>query len=158
MTMSATEFTGLFYEAQRETAVAVAAGVREREDRRRAWGKRALSAQTELSARLKKSIPELVRAAAARGERSATLLDFKGTDTFAASSSDVVVVADDDEAAFCYLFLLKGPHRANPEQCEDFAAVGGVPLLPYMRREVHPFALRHVWDRSTNNNALVIEW
>ena len=149
-----TEFAGLYYEAKRETAVALAAGALAREDRRRAWGKRALSAQSGLSARLKESIPELVRAAAAGGEGSATLLSFKGTDTFASSSADV----DDDEAAFCYLFLLKGPHSANPEQCEDFAAVGGTPLLPYLRREVHPFALRHVWDRSTNDNALVIEW
>jgi hypothetical protein len=150
-----TKFAELYYEAQRETAMAVAAGMRAREERRRAWGQRALSAQAVLAARLKESIPGLVHAAAAGGERSATLLDFKGTDTFAFASSAETV---DDEAAFCYLFLLKGPHRANPEQCEDFAAVGGVPLLPFLRREVHPFALRHVWDRSTNDNALVIEW
>lgn len=151
------EFTGLYYEAQRETAVAAAAGTRADEERRLSWGKRALSAQAGFSARLKESIPELVRAAASRGEHSATLLDFKGTDTFTAASSTDGEVSVDDEA-FCYLFLLKGPHHANQGQCDDFVAVGGAPLLPYLRREVHPFALRHVWDRSTNNNALVIEW
>ena len=153
-----TEFTGLYYEAQRETAVAAAAGVRADEERRSAWGKRALRAQSALSARLKESIPEVVRAAASRGERCATLMEFKGTDTFTSSSADTGGDVPVDDEAFCYLFLLKGPHRANPGQCDDFTAVGGVPLLPYLRREVHPFALRHVWDRSTNSNALTIEW
>lgn len=156
MTTGGAEFTGLFFEAQRESKAAAAAGVRAEEERRLVWGKRALSAQSALSARLKESIPELVRAAAGRGERSATLLDFKGTDTLETSSSTDAGAVDDE--AFCYLFLLKGPHHANPAQCDDFAAVGGVPLLAYLRREVHPFVLRHVWDRSTNNNALVIEW
>lgn len=149
-------YEGLFIEAQRESVAAAARGVAAEEGRRRAWAARVIAAQARLSAEVKERLPGAVRAAAAGGERVAKLLEFAGTDAFRSSSPEDGSSADDED--FCYLFLLKGPHVANRAQRDDFQASGGVPLLPYLRRELHPFRVRHVWDRSTNNNLLLAEW
>lgn len=150
-------YEGLFCEAQRESAAAAARGAAAEEERRRAWATRVIAAQARLSASIKESLPGIVRAAAAEGERAAKLLEFAGTDTYKSSSSPEDASSVDVED-FCYLFLLKGPHVANRAQRDDFQAAGGVPLLPYLRSALRPFRLRHVWDRSTNNNVLLAEW
>lgn len=86
-------------------------------------------------------LPHKVREAASRGQRSVSVLDFGGSDKF---------------GSFCYVYLLRGARGGLVQR--EMEAMGVKPLLPRLRREVHPFRVRHVWTRATNDNSVLLFW
>ena len=108
-----------------------------------AMGERLRAEQEGLHRCIMGGLRDAVRQAAAQGQRVATLLRFAGSDRL---------------GEFCYLYMLKGPHKA--EHRAEMRAMGASPLLPRLRRELQAagFGVFHAWQRATNENTLSITW
>lgn len=142
MTVNANmDVKALFEEAK---AVSVAAGQFQFEsefERTHQFVEQASASQRSLMATIFESFEKTVLSAAAGGYTDATILEFKGGDTF----EDLSI-----------LFLLLGGH--DMERRQDLEIHGFVPFLKTLKDAVAPFALVHEWDRETNANRLVVKW
>ena len=92
-------------------------------------------AQKALLERIVDAVPEAVRSSAARGERTAVVMEFQGPDTF--------------DGEFCYLYLLKGPRGGDPEI---------TPLMMLLRGALKPFRVTHEWRDGTVGNTVTVSW
>ena len=139
----AVDLGGLFREAVQATQGAVEAAERGRLDELRATGERLRAEQARLYDLIMAALPAAVRDAAAGGHRVAVVLSFSGADKL-------------DE--FCYLYMLKGPHKA--EHRAEMREMGARPLLDRLRRELRAagFGVHHAWQRATNDNTLAVTW
>ncbi len=99
------------------------------------------AAQLKMLTTIFESFEKTVLSAAAGGYTDATILEFKGGDTF----EDLSI-----------LFLLLGGH--DPERRQDLEIHGFVPFLKTLKDAVAPFTLVHEWDRETNANRLIVKW
>lgn len=137
------DLRSLHDEAVRAAAHAVARAEQSEREELLAMGRRFAQEQEELYNQIMAALPDAVRAAAGQGRRVATVLRFGGSDRL---------------REFCYLYMLKGPHRA--EQRAEMQAMGVEPLLPRLRRELRAagFGAHHAWQRATNDNTLSVTW
>jgi hypothetical protein len=133
----------LYSEAVALAAAAVAEADHAQAQEVNAMGARLREEQDSLYARIMAAIEPAVRDAAAKGARHAVVMRFGGSDVF---------------SEFCYLYMLKGPHKAD--QREEMKAMGVKPLLARLRRELRPhgFDVVHAWQRATNDNTLTVVW
>lgn len=127
-------------------ALSAAAVARVEEDARlelEATGRRMAAEQERLYRHVIDAMPVAVRAAAAKGQRVATILEFGGGDKL---------------HDFCLLYMLKGPHAAEHRQ--EMKAMGVKPLLPRLRSVLGRagFGVHHAWQRATNQNTLAVTW
>lgn len=137
------DFKDLFREATQLTQGAVQVAQVTEEEELAAMGRRLQAEQGRLFDSIMSGLPEAVREAAAKGQRTATVLRFSGADKL-------------DE--FCYLYMLKGPQ--NPEDRAQARRAGAVPLLRRLRDTLHPagFKVWHAWQRANNDNTLTVSW
>lgn len=122
---------------------AVAAADEAHQQELRDLGARLRAEQETMYTQIMTSIPAAVQGAAAAGQRTATLMRFSGSDRL---------------GEFCYLYMLKGPHR--PDLRNEMRAMGAKPLLYRLRAELQAagFAVHHSWQRATNDNSLSLSW
>lgn len=106
-------------------------------------GRRLGEEQDDMYRLVMAAVPGAVKEAAARGQRVATLLRFDGADKL---------------REFCYLYMLKGPHKQELRQ--EMRAMGVRPLLHRLRVEFQRagFGVHHAWQRATNENTLSVTW
>lgn len=137
------DLSQLYQEAVATTWGAVRQAELSREQELRETGDRLRAEQGRLYQIVMQAIPGAVREAAAKGQRTAVILRFSGSDRL-------------DE--FCYLYMLKGPH--NHEHRDEMRAMGARPLLQRLRHELHQagFGVVHTWQRATNDNTLAVTW
>lgn len=84
---------------------------------------------------------KLVIEAAASGAKHAVIYTFRGADVF---------------EGFNVLFmLLGGPDYEQRTRLENF---GFVPMFDRLHAVFAPFLLRRTWERSTNENSLILHW
>jgi hypothetical protein len=102
------------------------------------------AAQDALVAELVTSAPEKVRAAAARGQDHASLIDWVGPEKYNPAGASV----PPRDADLCYLFLVKGPREPDH--------VPG--CLPRLRKALAPFRVRHEWNQANNLNSVIVSW
>lgn len=102
---------------------------------------RATAARERLEADILAELESRVIPAAAGGHRDAVVYEFKGG------------AAYDD---FSVVFLLLGGD--DRQRREELRAFGFEPMIVTLRRRLRPFGLRHVWDKETNGNVLVVTW
>lgn len=133
----------LHAEAVRACKEAVRRAEDARDEEIRAMGERLRAEQDRFLKLLMSRLPEAVRQAAGEGKRTATLLQFSGSDKL-------------DE--FCYLYMLKGP--VNPESRAEMKAMGVKPLMHGLRAGLGRagFGVHHAWQRATNDNLLSVSW
>jgi hypothetical protein len=79
--------------------------------------------------------------AAASGAKYAVVHTFPGSDVF---------------EGFSTLFMLLG--GVDYEQKTRLEQYGFVPAMDTLSAVCKPFALRHTWDRTTNENCIVLYW
>jgi hypothetical protein len=102
------------------------------------------AAQDALVAELVEGAPAKIRAAAARGQDHASLLDWVGPEKYNPAGSD----EPPRDADLCYLFLVKGPREPDH--------VPG--CLPRLRKALAPFRVRHDWNQANNLNSVIVSW
>lgn len=84
---------------------------------------------------------KIVIEAAASGSKHAVIYTFRGADVF---------------EGFNILFmLLGGPEYEQRSRLENF---GFTPLFDRLQSVFSPFVLRRSWERSTNENSLILHW
>ena len=79
--------------------------------------------------------------AAASGAKYAIVHTFAGSDVF---------------EGFSTLFMLLG--GVDQEQKTRLERYGFIPAFDTLSAACKPFALRHTWDRTTNENCIVLYW
>lgn len=84
---------------------------------------------------------KIVIEAAASGAKSSVVYTFRGADVF---------------EGFSILFMMLG--GVEYEQKVRLDNYGFEPALKKLTDAVSPFSLRHTWERSTNENSIVLIW
>lgn len=137
------DFLALHAEAVQTTQTAVQNAIQDEIDQLRDLGARLKVEQGRLFDAIVEGIPAAVRDAASQGRRTAVLLRFDGADKF---------------HEFCYLYMIKGPHKFDQRQ--EMRALGVKPLLSRLRGMLYTsgFAVHHAWQRATNENILSVSW
>ncbi len=98
-------------------------------------------AQVLLVEHIMKESEKIVIEAAASGAKSAVVYTFRGADVF---------------EGFSILFMMLG--GVEYEQKIRLDNYGFEPALDKLTGAVHPFSLRHNWDRATNTNSIILIW
>lgn len=141
--LEAVDLRRLHAEAVACCAAAVARAEAGETDRLADMGRRLAAEQDELYDLVMGRLPVAVREAADKGHRVATVMRFDGADKL---------------REFCYLYMLKGPHRADLRK--EMRDMGVRPLLHRLRSELQRagFGVYHAWQRATNENVLSVTW
>lgn len=137
------DFRLLHAHAVQATQDAVQTAIQDEIDQLRELGNRLKTEQDRLFDTIVRGIPTAVMEAASQGKRTAILLKFDGADKF---------------AEFCYLYMLKGPHKYEHRQ--EMRAMGVKPLMTKLRDLLctSGFSVHHSWQRATNENVLCVSW
>lgn len=98
-------------------------------------------AQVMLVDHIIEAAEKIVIEAAASGAKSTVVYTFKGADVF---------------EGYSILFMMLG--GVEYEQKVRLDNYGFVPALKKLTEAVHPFYLRHTWDRASNENSIVLIW
>ena len=98
-------------------------------------------AQALLVEHIMEASEKIVIEAAASGAKSAVVYTFRGADVF---------------EGFSILFMLLG--GVEYEQKVRLDNYGFQPALKQLADAVSPFAMRHSWDRASNENSIVLIW
>ena len=98
-------------------------------------------AQNMLIDHIVKESEKIVIEAAASGAKSAVVYTFRGADVF---------------EGFSILFMMLG--GVEYEQKVRLDNYGFQPALKQLTEAVSPFAIRHTWDRASNENSIVLIW
>ena len=137
----ATDIRTLHNEAVGMTSTARSSELARLEMERMEMGGRIREEQERLFGRIMSVVSHAVRDAAARGQHSASVLDFGGSDKF---------------GEFCFLYLVRGAPTGVDKREMD--AMGVKPLMHRLKRCLRPFVVRHVWTRATNDNTVILYW
>ena len=98
-------------------------------------------AQVMLVDHILEAAEKIVIEAAASGAKSTVVYTFKGADVF---------------EGFSILFMMLG--GVEYEQKVRLDNYGFQPALKQLTEAVSPFAMRHNWDRASNENSIVLIW
>ena len=98
-------------------------------------------AQNMLIDHIVKESEKIVIEAAASGAKSAVVYTFRGADVF---------------EGFSILFMMLG--GVEYEQKVRLDNYGFQPALKQLTEAVSPFAIRHTWERASNENSIVLIW
>ena len=98
-------------------------------------------AQALLVEHIMEASEKIVIEAAASGAKSAVVYTFRGADVF---------------EGFSILFMLLG--GVEYEQKVRLDNYGFQPALKQLADAVSPFAMRHSWDRASNENSITLIW
>ena len=110
----------------------------------------ATRAQDRILQDVKAGLRDKVMQAAGGGLRSANILEFNGSDQYA---------ADDGTSSLLYVFLVLGPRPHEHKERRYMQEFGYRPLLARLRDELgHLFVVKHYHTRSTNVNQIRIMW
>ena len=97
-------------------------------------------AQGMLLDHILEEIEKPVVEAASSGAKSAVVFTFKGSDMFEGHSILFMLLGGTEDDKYCLVQY-------------DFE-----PLLQRLKNAVKPFGIRHVWEKATNDNFIVLYW
>lgn len=134
------DLVALRREAEELAAKAVEVAESREGEETRALGARLAAEQARLYASVMAAVPAAVRRAASQGKRVATVLAFKGGDTF---------------EEFTTLYMLRGPRDR-----QELRSLGLKPVIHRLRADLGDagFGVHHSWQRATNHNELSVSW